>query len=113
MKITVKKVEPVGKKIAFVSRICCGPYGEGECLAAKEELPCGIGYVNVYPKPTKDGRTHGEKIRKTRLEMNLSLRDAANLLEIDIVTMSALELGSAEVDDWDEVETALRMRGKN
>ncbi len=108
MKITVKKVEPTGQTLAFVTRSCCGPDGEGPCQANAEGLRCGLGYVPTYPSPSDEEESRGQRLRKLRRELGLTMGDVADGLDISVVTVSELERGAAEVDNWPELEEALR-----
>lgn len=113
MKITVKKVKPVGQTLAFVTRTCCGPDGSGPCQARTEGLRCGLGYIPTYPEPTEGEERRGRRLRALRRGLNLTIGDVAELLGVTATVVGELERGAAEVEDWDELEQFLRANGKD
>jgi len=88
---------------AFVTRSCCGPDGVGECQAKAEGLPCGIGRLRI---PEHDKTKDGHALRERRIELKLSLRQAAEKLGITVVQYGGLERG-VYTTDWNEARRRL------
>lgn len=113
MKINIKKVLPIGTKLAFVTRSCCGPDGKGPCQAHREGLRCGVGYIPVYPDPEPGEVKRGKQLRELRRSLGLTLGDVSKTLGIDLTDASELERGAATVDNWDELYEALKSARRN
>lgn len=99
----VIKQKPTGTALGFVTRTCCGPDGEGECIARAEGFPCGIGEVPVYAEPETLLKNVGDSLRACRVGFGLTLSALAAELGISIVELSALEQGLAMTDGWKEI----------
>jgi hypothetical protein len=86
-KVRITPVAPIGKckTMAFVNR------GRAGCSFENIEL-------DVFPDSPD-----GKKLRARRHELDMSLRQLANLLGISPVETSGLETGSHTVDDWAEL----------
>lgn len=105
MEVTMKS--PTGTQLGFVTRSCCGPDGTGECQSKKAGFPCGIGEVPTWDEPTSEEQARADMLRILRRRKNLTLREAAYRVGVSLVEFSALERGTATVDDWDKLMSLL------
>lgn len=105
----IVSADPVGRSLAFVTRKCCGPDGEGPCLAREEGLPCGVGEVPTYA-PASMPPERSERFRRIRRDLGLTLGEAAARLGVSVTDVSAVETGRAEVEGWEALLARLTSR---
>lgn len=100
IKLTPVPPTSVKEVMAFVTRKCCGPDGEGECLAKAEGFACGLGTIRFSEHPEKP---EANALRKMRVELAMSLGVAADKLGISVTEYSGLERGMYTAD-WEEAK---------
>jgi hypothetical protein len=87
----IRKVEPIGTRTVY------GHQNRGD-------QPHVWGPIDLPEYPPSP---NGARLRARRVELDLSLREAARVLGFSAVELNGLERGSHATDDWDALLAAL------